>query len=161
MSLFKKSEDPWDRQPGQASTPVQEPQEKKESPLDSLKQWNEERKAEKARKEAESAPEPIPCPWCGKRMEARYLWGGRGVYLAKEKPGFFNSGLSVDNLDLCDEGSMLTSYYKTMWYCPDCRKLAADIPETLSGTEFQKQQEEHYRQLQTHPQQDKTAEDDQ
>jgi hypothetical protein len=160
MSFFQKSEDPWDRKSGQTPT-AQEPQEKQENPLDSLKQWNQDRKSEKARKEAESAPEPIPCPWCGKQMEARYLWGSRGVFLGKEKPGLFTTGLSEDNRDICNEGSMLTSYYKTMWYCPDCRKLAADLSETLSGEEFQKQQEEHYRQLQTHPQGNDAVEDDQ
>jgi hypothetical protein len=160
MSFLKKSEDPWDRKPGQTPT-VQEPPEKKENPLDSLKQWNDDRKAEKARKEAESAPEPIPCPWCGKRMEARYLWAGRGVFLSAKKPGLFSSGLSSDNRDICDEGNPLTGGYKTAWYCPDCYKLVVDLPDVLSGTAFQKLQEEHYRQLETHPQQDETAEDGQ
>ncbi len=128
MAFWKKSEDPWDMEPKRATAATPDRDEEPETLADSLKAWNEARKEEKARKLAESAPEPIPCPWCGKDMEPRYLWGGRGVYLGEKRPGFFTSGMSEDNWDFLDEGSMLTGLYKTVWYCKDCRKLVVDMP---------------------------------
>jgi hypothetical protein len=135
MGFFKKSDDPWDQKPGQPPT-AQGPQEKRERPLDALKQWNQDRKAEKARRAAECAPEPIPCPWCGRRMELRYLWSMRSVYLSEKKPGLFTTVLSWDNQALCDEGSILTGLYKTVWYCRDCRRLAADVKEPEETSTF-------------------------
>jgi len=80
------------------------------------------------KKEAEPEPEPMICPWCGKPMVRRYLWGGRGVCLGEKKPGFFSSGLSADNRDILDEGNPLVCPYKTMWYCDGCKKIAAELP---------------------------------
>lgn len=128
MAFWKKSEDPWDMDPADKRRSVPAEEESGPGLLDQLQDWNEARKAEKARKLAESTPAPIACPWCGNLMEARFLWGGKGVYLGKQRPGFFSSGLSEDNWDILDEGSLISGSYKTVWYCPDCRKLAADIP---------------------------------
>lgn len=131
MPFWKKSEDPWDMDPAKRREQIAretEEQGRNKGLLDQLQDWNAERKAEKARKLAESVQDPIPCPWCGNMMEARFLWGGKGVYLGKERPGFFSSGLSENNWDFLDEGNLISGSYKTVWYCKDCRKLAADLP---------------------------------
>lgn len=142
MPFWKKSEDPWDIDPAKQrrSVPVKE-EEKGPGLLDQLQDWNEARKEEKARKLAESTPDPIACPWCGNLMEARFLWGGKGVYLGEHRPGFFSSGLSEDNWDILNEGSLISGSYKTVWYCKDCRKLVADLPDAPDTPESRTQQE--------------------
>ena len=131
MAFWNKSEDPWDRKPEKRQAPTDWTAEEtgpEPGLLDRLKDWNEARKAEQARKAAEETPDPIPCPWCGKLMEVRYLWGGRGIYLGKKRPGFFSSGMDGENWDFCDEGNLISGVYKTAWYCKDCRKLVAKLP---------------------------------
>jgi hypothetical protein len=76
-----------------------------------------------------------------------------------KRPGFFTTVLSSDIQEICNEGNPLTGGYKTAWYCPDCYKLVVDLPDVLARTAFQKLQEESYRQMETHPQQDETTED--
>ena len=49
MPFWKQSEDPWDQKPDK---PRREPKEPQANPLDSLKAWNEQRKAEAKEKEA-------------------------------------------------------------------------------------------------------------
>ena len=145
MAFWNKSEDPWDRKPERRQAPADwTAEEKGPEPglLDRAKGWNEGRKAEKA--EGETPPAPIPCPWCGKKMGLRYLWGG--VYLSKKKPGVWASGLSPDNWGLCDEGNPFTGSYKTAWFCEDCRKLVVDVPEVMNRyDEYQQQLEETRR----------------
>ncbi len=68
------------------------------------------------------------CPWCGRPMERQYLWGSRGVYLGEKKPGLFSSGLSSEYRDILDEGNPFGVRYKTMWYCDECKKIAAELP---------------------------------
>lgn len=135
MPFWKKGEDPWDLDPAKRRELIAretEEQGRNRGLLDQLQDWNEERKAEKARKLAESVPDPIPCPWCGNIMEARFLWGG-SVYLAKERPGLFSGGLFDEKWIFLDEGDLISGSYKTVWYCKDCRKLAADLPPEPSS----------------------------
>ncbi|MCI9300313.1 MAG: hypothetical protein HFF94_05975, partial [Oscillibacter sp.] len=74
MPFWKQSEDPWDQKPDK---PRREPKEPQANPLDSLKAWNEERKAKAKEKEEARRLPPEPCPWCGKEMEQGFLTGGR------------------------------------------------------------------------------------
>lgn len=146
MPFWKKSEDPWDIDPEKRRQPTaaETPEDEQASPglLEQIKDWNEARKrAQEAR-----VPQPIPCPWCGKEMETRYLRGGRdGVYWQEERPGAIFSGAGAERLDT--DGTLLNQY-KFAWYCPDCRRLVLDVPaepaESAGGT-F----EEHVREYQT------------
>lgn len=125
MPFWKQSEDPWDRKPGKP-TPPKEP---KADPLDTLKQWNEERKAKaKEQEEAKRLP-PESCPWCGKEMEQGFLLTGGdpirwypGVYktawIMRDRAGSFR----VDT-----EGDF--ALYKVAWLCRDCKKLTLAMPE--------------------------------
>lgn len=123
MPFWKKSDDPWDRPP-RPSRPAA-PQEPEKGLADQLRDWNEARKAEKARKLAESTPAPIPCPWCEREMEAAYIWGGRdSVYWQRTRPGLAGS---LDGERIDTDGGILNSYKHT-WHCPDCRKLVLDLP---------------------------------
>ena len=58
MPFWKKSEDPWDVEPEKRRPVPAENGEKGPGLLDQLQDWNEARKAEKARREA--PPPPIP-----------------------------------------------------------------------------------------------------
>lgn len=138
MAFWKKSEDPWDWDPSKkrpAPRPA-EPKEPQANPLDSLKQWNEDRKAKaKEREEAKRLP-PEKCPWCGKDMEQGYLIGGRGIYWysgipttgALAKVGWLGPKLD-DAFRVDDEGNFLTSPYRTAWRCKECKKVVFHMPE--------------------------------
>ncbi len=125
MPFWKKSEDPWDQKPEKRRL---EPKEPKESPIDSLKRWNEERKAEaKEREEAKRLP-PEKCPWCGKDMEQGYLLTGRdtirwypGIYKYKFAL-FYSGGLRIDT-----QGDF--TKYRITWLCRNCKKMVFDMPE--------------------------------
>ncbi len=136
MAFWKKSEDPWDQDPSKrrSAAAAPGPAEREPGLLDRLKDWNEGRKAEKAREE--TLPAPIPCPWCGRDMEVWYIWNTRGgVYLSRSRPGLLSSGLAVGNRDLLDQGNPLVAPYKTVWCCENCGRLTAELPperETLA-----------------------------
>ena len=130
MAFWKKSEDPWDWDPSKKRPAPQpaEPQEPRENPLDTLKQWNEDRKTKAKEKEEAKRLPPEKCPWCGKEMEQGFLTGGRdgvhwyaGIY--KFEPF---RGLTGDAVDVLDESSW--GHYKTTWLCRECGKMVFDIP---------------------------------
>lgn len=130
MPFWKKSEDPWDKKPDK---PRPESREPRETPIDGLKAWNEERKAKaKEKAEAKRLP-PEKCPWCGKDMEQGFLAGGRdGV---RWHPGIYKyeflRRLDSRGLDLLDEGSIWSGLYKTTWLCRDCKKAVFRMPDPL------------------------------
>ena len=123
MPFWKQSEDPWDRKPDK---PRREPKEPLANSLDSLKAWNEERKA---KEKAKSLP-PEPCPWCGKDMEQGYMMGGRGITwysgVLTTKAAWIGD-FSKEHFDLADEGAF--TKYKTVWLCRECKKMVLDMPE--------------------------------
>lgn len=136
MPFWKKSEDPWDMEPGRPVSTVETPEQGETAPERGLRDqfwdWNDARKAEKARKQAEKTPAPIPCPWCGKPMTTGYLMGSRGIWWAPGVPDFAAKWVSIAMAEgafrVDTEGSMLSPWL-TSWYCEDCRKLAVDVPE--------------------------------
>lgn len=127
MPFWKQSEDPWDRRPDKA-----EPREPKENPLDTIKTWNEDRKAKAKEKEEAKRLPPEKCPWCGKEMEQGFVTGGRDA--VRWHPGIYKfdpfRGLSGEAIDLLDDGSGLTCY-KITWLCRDCKKMVLNMPEPL------------------------------
>lgn len=129
MPFWKQSEDPWDRKPEKRRP---EPKEPKENPLDSLKAWNEERRAKAKEKEEAKWLPPEPCPWCGKDMEQGFLLGGRdGV---RWYPGIYKTDLlrgldSTNKIDVLDEGGLWSGLYKTTWLCRDCKKAVFTMPD--------------------------------
>lgn len=134
MAFWKKSEDPWDWDPSKKRPEPRpaEPQEPRENPLDSLKQWNEERKAKaKEREEAKWLP-PEKCPWCGKEMEQGYMLGGRGSvswYPGIYKTDFLRGVDAAGRIDVQDEGGIWSGLYKTTWLCRDCKKAVFTMPD--------------------------------
>ena len=154
MAFWKKSEDPWDMDPAKQrrSVPVKE-EEKGPGLLDQFQDWNEARKEEKARKE-QPLP-PMTCPWCGKEMEPAYLNGGRdGVYWHKERPEVLFGNLEAERLDT--DGTFWNRY-KLAWYCPACRKLAADLMDA-SDTPESRTQKEYEEELRRYAEQAKQRE---
>lgn len=134
MPFWRKSEDPWDWKDG-APQPSKEPKDPRENPVDSLKAWNEDRKAKAKEKEEAKRLPPEKCPWCGKDMEQGFLATGRdpvrwypGVY----KFEFFR-GLDGNAIDICNEGGAFSGYYKIVWLCRECRKMVFDTPEPLGA----------------------------
>nr|WP_325212498.1 PF20097 family protein [uncultured Oscillibacter sp.] len=128
MPFWKQSEDPWDQKPEKHREPREEkaPQ---ANPLDSLKQWNEERKAKAREKEEAKRLPPEKCPWCGKEMEQGFILGGRDA--VRWYPGVYKfdliRGLDGNAMDLLDDYSTW-SCYKTVWLCRDCKKMVLNMP---------------------------------
>mgnify|MGYP001028165784 FL=1 len=132
MAFWKKSEDPWDWDPSKkrpAPRPA-EPQEPRENPLDSLKAWNEERKAKAKEKEEAKRLPPEKCPWCGKDMEQGYMMGGKGVHwysgVLTTRAAWIGDS-SKEEIRLDHEG--ILAMYKTVWLCRECKKMVLDMPE--------------------------------
>ena len=145
MAFWKKSEAPWDMEPrpvGTVSPAAPDRDQEPESLLDSLITWNEARKAEKARKEP--PPPPIPCPWCGKEMEAGYIMGNRGIWWAPGRPGAWakwaGAGEASGAVQVDTEGGLMASY-RTAWVCRDCRKMTLNLPDAPDTPESRTQQE--------------------
>lgn len=94
-----------------------------------------DRVRETLRKTGSAAPDvqPEPCPWCGRETQLGYLRGGRdSAFWSTETPRLFNALSS--RVDILNEGRMLTGFYKTCWFCQDCRKIFFDtgrLPEPL------------------------------
>lgn len=129
MPFWKQSEDPWDRKPDK---PRPEPKGPQANPLDSLKSWNEARKAKAREKEEAKRLPPEPCPWCGTEMEQGFFTGGRdGVHWY---PGIYKAALlrgldSTGRIDVLDEGGIWSGCYKTVWLCRDCKKAVFHMPD--------------------------------
>lgn len=141
MPFWKKSEDPWDKKDG-ISKPPKEP---KESPIDTLKAWNEERKAAAKEREAAKRLPPEKCPWCGKDMEQGYIMGGRDVvrwYSGTYKFDLFRGLEVVDSFSILDEGGPFIGYYKVAWLCRECGKMVFDIPEAERVYNFPEAQDD-------------------
>lgn len=144
MPFWKQSDDPWDRRPEKPR-----PGEPKESLTDSLKAWNEDRKAAAREKEEAKRLPPEPCPWCGKDMEQGYLSSGRGVWWAPGVPNFLAKWVSVEFAEgafQVDANGSLSPSYKITWLCRDCKKMVFDIsdpvPYDYSAEETEKTKEE-------------------
>ena len=146
MPFWKKSEDPWDRDPSKKRPAPQpaESQEPKENPLDTLKQWNEDRKARAKEKEEAKRLPPEKCPWCGQDMEQGFITGGRdGV---NWYPGIYKTDLlrgldTTNRISLLDEGGIWSGLYKTVWLCRECGKMIFDIPESERVYDFPESQD--------------------
>lgn len=135
MALWNRSDDPWDQRPKERAG------EKKriENPLDTVKRWNERRRAAAAEKaEAEAALPPERCPWCGGDAERGYLAGGRGVFWNSGKPSaasaWLGPGIFEGSVQIDGEGGLLTGGYKTAWYCRKCRRMFFSVEERVSSS---------------------------
>ena len=128
MPFWKKSEDPWDMEPKQVMAAVPErDDEKPKALLDAVRDWAAKKRS------AEKSQLTLPaekCPWCGGEMEQGFLSGDRGVYWTRGVPDTKTKWLGAgaeNRLRVDEEGVLFT--YRTAWFCPACRKLAADLPE--------------------------------
>ncbi len=156
MAFWKKSEDPWDVDPARARAK----REPIETPLDTLRDWNEERKAKAAEKQAELEAQPKEvCPWCGREMERGCLQGSRGVYwypgLRTASAAWWGPGAIEESFQVDDEGDFLKGTYKTAWYCRSCKKMvfsmafaAAEAPPPQTGGECAAELEGYFRDAQ-------------
>lgn len=130
MAFWKKSEDPWDVDP--AREREKREREPVESPLDTLRDWNQGRRARAAARQAEWEAQPKEvCPWCGKEMERGYMVSGKGALTWT--PGWMTARsawvgppreVRERSLRVDDEGGFIT--YKTVWYCEGCEKMVID-----------------------------------
>lgn len=140
MAFWKKSEDPWDINP-EKQRPVLTEEEKGPGLLDQLQDWNEARKAEKAKREAPLPP--MTCPWCGKEMETGYIMG-QGVWWAPGRPGALEKWAGASGaagaVQVDTEGGLMAPY-RTAWVCRDCGKMALDLPDAADTPESRTQQE--------------------
>ena len=124
MPFWKKSEDPWDREPEQRP-PAGAGVEQEDAPgiLDELRDWNAERKERRAREDA--PPPPMTCPWCGREMEAGWITAGRdgAQWRPRWPPKLFGRVfVCIDH-----EGSVLHRR-KTAYLCRDCRRMVLEFP---------------------------------
>lgn len=133
MAFWKKSDDPWDVDPAKARERRERAErEPMENPLDTLRDWNEERRAKAAARQAELETQPKEiCPWCGREMERGYMVPGKGDLIWR--PGWMTARsawigppkeVRERSLRVNDEGGFIT--YKTVWYCGDCEKMVID-----------------------------------
>ena len=130
MPFWKRSEDPWDMDPARERAKTE--RKPVENPLDTLRDWNQERKARAAAKQAalEAQPKEV-CPWCGKEMEQGVLSGGKGIYWypgrASGTAFWLGGGAIEGSFRVDDEGVFNTC--KTAWYCRDCRRMVLSQEE--------------------------------
>lgn len=140
MPFWKQSDDPWDRSPDRR---VPEPKEPRESPIDSLKAWNEERKAKAKEKEEARRLPPEKCPWCGAEMEQGFILAGRDP--VRWHPGVYRfdlfRGLDGDTINICHEGGAFSGYYKTAWICRACGRMVLNLPESERIYDFPETQD--------------------
>lgn len=145
MAFWKKSDDPWDVDPARE-------REKRErepivTPLDSFRDWNGERRARAAARQAEWAAQPKEvCPWCGREMELGCLQGSRRVYWypgpRTASAAWWGPGAIEESFQVDDEGDLLRGTYKTAWYCRSCKRMvfsmasaASEAPPPQTGAE--------------------------
>ena len=140
MPFWKQSEDPWDRKPNKRSAKPGEP---RESFAESLKTWNEDRKAAAKEKEEAKRLPPEKCPWCGKDMEQGFLMGGRDG--TRWCPGIYKfdpfRGLDGNTIDILTDGTGLVCY-KVAWFCRGCGKMIFDISNPKDTEPSETEQEE-------------------
>ena len=130
MAFWKQSDDPWDRKPSKRPKQSAEPMEPRENPVDTLKSWNEQRKAAAKEKEEARRLPPEKCPWCGKDMEQGYLQGGRDA--VHWHRGIVKSSRFARANTECfqvDDEYIPFMRYKTTWFCSDCKKIVFNAPE--------------------------------
>lgn len=128
MPFWKQSEDPWDQKPEKRREP-RESKDPQANPLDSLKAWNEDRKAKAREKEEAKWLPPEKCPWCGQDMEQGYIAGGRDP--VRWSRGVHKLTLLRDcsgDIDILNDGEL--ARYKVAWLCRECGKIIFDIPES-------------------------------
>ena len=149
MPFWKKPEDPWDMDPAKARE-KRERQEREpiENPLNALKDWNAERKARAAAKQAELEAQPKEvCPWCGREMERGYIQGGRDR--VTWTPGFLTTKsawlgpTSKDRLPVDDEGGFFR--YKTAWYCRECERMVFHQAPEEGFSSYPQELDEYFR----------------
>ena len=132
MAFWKKSEDPWDqpaRRPETVPVPAEEEKaEPEEGVLDTLRSgWT----AHRQKKKAALTKPPDTCPWCGREMEQGYFIDGRDtMYWYRGIPVWSERMMSgpEDRMRVITEGGVL-GRYKTVWYCPDCKKMVLDAAD--------------------------------
>lgn len=131
MPFWKKSEDPWDMEPGKAE-PIAEEAEKQEGLMAAQEAYDETGDTE--RKTVE------PCPWCGKDMEVGYLYAsGESIRWLDAPPGaVLGAALAGKEIYVSDEG--VVTQYKTCWYCGSCRRLAVQLKRSENGAPWSSQE---------------------
>ena len=132
MAFWKRSDDPWDRKPGQrpSETVWRETghAEEKEVPL-----------VEKSVENVENSPKTGEiCPWCGEMMLSGHIYGGRDGTLWREGA----RQRLLDSLFAQQSPRQLNVRGdKPSWYCEKCEKLVIsasglEIPVAEQRTSF-------------------------
>ena len=136
MAFWKKSEAPWDMDP--AKKRAKQEREPIENPLNTLRDWSEERRAKAAAKQAEWEAQPKEvCPWCGKEMERGYLAASRSGIIwtpgrMTTRAAWIGPSREVRDRRLQVDNEGFLANYKTTWYCEDCKKMTIDASGLLS-----------------------------
>ena len=134
MPFWKKGDDPWDDKP--PSHPA-EPEGNRAPGLmgelrGDLQAWNEDRREKK--RQRETPPPPMACPWCGQEMEVGYVTGRDAVRWWPGWPPRIIGGADGAAIRVDHEGTVLLRY-KTAYLCRACRRMVLEFSEEALETE--------------------------
>ena len=131
MAFWKKSDDPWDRKPGQQSVNWYENDAEPvgaDVPIgpsgDSIPSENDRPTPEERIRRIIEGPQPeayVPekCPWCGQDMKRVYLYANGFVRWSYALPGGW-----LDDFEVLDDNEdFFGPRYKQGSYCESCEKM--------------------------------------
>ena len=125
MPFWKKSEDPWDREPERKRDQAETPQAQPSGETQDWSAWKAPWESEDA--EAQSPP-PMACPWCGRDMQVGRITGGGDP--VRWRPGWPPRVLGPGDgvpIRVDHEGTVLLRY-KTAYLCRACRRMVLEFP---------------------------------
>ena len=126
MPFWKKSEDPWDREPERKRDQAETPQAQPSGETQDWSAWKAPWESEDA--EAQSPP-PMACPWCGRDMQVGRITGGGDP--VRWRPGWpqsiFEGAPWGEWVRIDHEGGFLHRY-KAAWLCRACRRMVLEFP---------------------------------
>ena len=143
MAYWKKSDDPWDRKPGQQSVNWYENDAEPvgaDVPIgpsdDSIPSENDRPTPEERIRRIIEGPQPEAytpeeCPWCGQDMKRVYIFSKGFTKWSYEMP----SGWLDDYEILEDVGGLFDPIYKQGSYCESCEKMTLSVKKSAPRPE--------------------------
>lgn len=131
MPFWKKGEDPWDLDPAKRRELIARETEE-QGPAGSATGLERGAKSGEGPETGGERPGPHSLPLVREHNGSQISLGRQRLF-GKGKAGPFSGGLFDEKWNFLDEGDLISGSYKTVWYCKDCRKLAADLPPEPYG----------------------------